>query len=107
VTTAGEILGIKVLDHVIIGEGQYFSFSEKGWFELVNAWHADHVYKHHPRAIEAFCLVAYLAYNLFHAFLALNVKPQLRRTKTEAFWAHVLKAEIYVDAANSRTARPP
>lgn len=39
-----------------------------GFNELINAWHADHVYKHHPRAIEAFCLVAYLAYNLFHAF---------------------------------------
>ncbi len=27
---AGEMMGIKVLDHVIIGEGRYFSFSEKG-----------------------------------------------------------------------------
>jgi len=78
-----------------------------GFNELVNAWHADHVYKHHPRAIEAFCLVAYLAYNLFHAFLTLNVKPQLRRTKTESFWAHVLAAEIYQDAAKFKASRPP
>jgi DNA repair protein RadC len=27
---AGEILGIKVLDHVIIGDGSYFSFTESG-----------------------------------------------------------------------------
>lgn len=27
---AGEILGIKVLDHVIIGDGNYYSFSESG-----------------------------------------------------------------------------
>ncbi len=27
---AGEIMGIKVLDHVIIGEGRYLSFREKG-----------------------------------------------------------------------------
>ncbi len=78
-----------------------------GFNELVNGWHADHVYKHHPRAIEAFCLVAYLAYNLFHAFLTLNVKPQLRRTKTESFWARVLAAEIYQDAAKFKAGRPP
>ena len=78
-----------------------------GFNQLVNDWHADHVYKHHPRAIEAFCLVAYLAFNLFHAFLTRNVKPQLRRTKPDAFWAQVLRGEIYVDAANFGTARPP
>ena len=26
----GEILGIQILDHVIIGEGRYFSFADKG-----------------------------------------------------------------------------
>ena len=27
---AGELLGIKVLDHVIIGRGEYYSFADKG-----------------------------------------------------------------------------
>lgn len=27
---AGEIMGIKILDHIIIGEGQYLSFVERG-----------------------------------------------------------------------------
>ena len=27
---AGKILGINVLDHIIIGEGRYLSFKEKG-----------------------------------------------------------------------------
>ena len=27
---AGELLGIKVLDHIIIGEGQYTSFADRG-----------------------------------------------------------------------------
>ncbi len=27
---AGEVLGIKVLDHIIIGEGQYMSFADRG-----------------------------------------------------------------------------
>ena len=48
--------------------------------ELVNGWHADHIYKHDPTAIEAFTLLAFLAYNLFHAFLACNLK--LRRVQT-------------------------
>ncbi len=29
---AGEILGIKVLDHIIIGDGEYLSFVERGLF---------------------------------------------------------------------------
>ena len=29
---AGEILGIEVLDHIIIGNKRYFSFREKGYF---------------------------------------------------------------------------
>ena len=30
---AGDILGIKVLDHVIIGNGVYVSFKEKGLYK--------------------------------------------------------------------------
>lgn len=78
-----------------------------GFNELVNGWHADHVYKHHPHAIEAFCLVTYLAFNLFHAFLTLNLKPQLRRTKTDIFWACLITAEIYYGAVQCKTHRPP
>lgn len=28
---AGEVLGIRVLDHVIMGDGKYVSFADKGW----------------------------------------------------------------------------
>ena len=28
---AGEVLGIRVLDHLIIGDGRYISFVDKGW----------------------------------------------------------------------------
>jgi DNA repair protein RadC len=31
----GEIKGIKVLDHIIIGDGHYLSFVEKGFCRLV------------------------------------------------------------------------
>ncbi len=72
--------------------------------ELVNDWHADHAYKHHPNAIEAFTL---LAYDLFHALLTRNVKPQLREGKTESFWAHLIAAQIYAQAGTLATARSP
>jgi hypothetical protein len=78
-----------------------------GFNELVNGWHADHVYKHHPHAIEAFTLLAFLAYNLFHAFLTRNVKPQLREGKTESFWARLITAQIYAQAGTRVLARSP
>ncbi|MGA8221507.1 MAG: transposase [Candidatus Acidiferrales bacterium] len=63
--------------------------------ELVNEWHSDHVYKHDSSAMECFLLVAFLAYDLFHAFLALNIKPAARRGKTQIFWAKLIAAELY------------
>jgi DNA repair protein RadC len=29
---AGEILGIRVLDHIVIGDGKYVSFADEGFF---------------------------------------------------------------------------
>jgi hypothetical protein len=78
-----------------------------GFNELVNGWHADHVYKHHPHAIEAFTLLAFLAYNLFHAFLIRNVKPQLREGKTEFFFVHLIAAQLYTPEGALTTARSP
>jgi len=78
-----------------------------GFNELVNGWHADHIYKHDPRAIEAFTLLAFLAYNLFHAFLARNIKPTRRDVHTESFWAQLIAAQIYTEAGRGLTARSP
>lgn len=63
--------------------------------ELVNYWHADHVYKHHLTAIEAFWLVIMMAYNLFHAFIYLNLKPEIRHRYTKLHWTRVIVAELY------------
>lgn len=63
--------------------------------ELVNEWEADHVYKHDIVAIEAFWLIIMLAYNLFHAFINLNLKPEVRCKHTCLHWARVIAAEIY------------
>jgi hypothetical protein len=66
-----------------------------GFNELVNGWNADHVYRHQPQAIECFLLLAFLAYNIFHAFFALNLKPELRCGRTMTFWVRLIAAEIH------------
>ena len=66
-----------------------------GFNELVNGWHADHVYCHQSGAIECFLLLAFLAYNLFHAFFALNLKPALRRGRTMEFWVRLIAADLH------------
>jgi Transposase DDE domain len=63
--------------------------------ELVNEWHSDHVFKHNAEAIECFLLVTFLAYNIFHAFLTLNIKRAARQAKTQVFWAKLIAAELY------------
>jgi DNA repair protein RadC len=30
---AGKLLGIRVLDHLIIGDGRYVSFADEGWLK--------------------------------------------------------------------------
>ena len=76
---------------------QRWDIENHAFNELVNGWHADHVFKHNPDAIESFLLMAFLALILFHAFLYLNVKPQLREGKSKEFWARRMAAEIYKD----------
>jgi Transposase DDE domain len=61
-----------------------------GFNELANEWHSDHVYKHDPKALESFLLIAFLACNLFHAFWLLNLKPEIRHGRTQRYWARLL-----------------
>jgi hypothetical protein len=74
---------------------QRWDIENYGFQELANEWHSDHVFKHDPGAIECFLLVTFLAYNVFHAFLALNVKPAAQKGKTQIFWARLIAAELY------------
>jgi hypothetical protein len=76
---------------------QRWDIENPGFNELVNGWHADHVYKHDPNAIECFLLMAFLACNIFQAFLVLNLKPQIRKGRSRIFWARLMAAEIYAE----------
>jgi hypothetical protein len=86
---------------------QRWDIENFGFNELVNGWEGDHIYKHDAKAIEAFLLMAFLAYNIFHAFLGLNLKPQLRGTKPEKYWACLIAAELYRDAGTTTRKRAP
>lgn len=78
-----------------LGHGRW-GIENEGFNELVNAWNADHVYRHHPTAILNFTLMAFLAYNLFHAFVSRNLKPQLRNRYSCLHWARLILSELYV-----------
>jgi hypothetical protein len=68
-----------------------------GFNQLGQQWHCDHVFRHHPNAIECFLLLAFLAFNLYYAFYALNLKAAARTGRTENFWAKLIAADLYKD----------
>jgi len=49
-----------------------------GFNELVNRWHADHVYRHEGTAMLVMWLLTMMAANLFAAFYGRDLKPALR-----------------------------
>ena len=73
---------------------QRWDIENQGFNELVNGWHVDHIYKHDANAIECFHLLAFLACNLFQAFFARNLKPQIRQNRTRTFWPSMMATEI-------------
>lgn len=84
---------------------QRWDIENYGFNELITDGDADHVFRHDPNAIECFLLVAFLAFNIFHAFLLLNLKPQIRAGRTIIFWAMCIAADLYADVLTTR--RPP
>ena len=94
-------------EQIVRLEHMRWDIENHGFNELINGWHADRVYRHQPRAIECFLLLAFLAYNIFHAFFALNLKPGVRRGRTMAFWVRLIAAEIHAIPRVSLTASPP
>jgi hypothetical protein len=83
------------LDRFVNLAHQRWDIENYGFNELVNGWHADHVYKHEANAIEALLLLTCLAFNLYYAFVLRCLKPQLRRDKPAAYWARLILAELH------------
>lgn len=91
-TLAKEKLGTE--NFIKFGHDRW-KIENNGFNELVNYWYADHVYCHHPVAIEGFWLMTMLAYTLFHAFIGRNLKPQIRNKHTKKHLAMLITAELY------------
>jgi hypothetical protein len=72
-----------------------WTIENQGFNELVNRWHADHVYKHDPTAMLVFFLFALLCLNVFVAFYSRNLKPAARNAHTMLHIAQLIAAELY------------
>ena len=79
---------------VEIGHQRWY-IENHGFNELVNGWDAGHVLKHDAGAIECFLLMTFLTFIIYHAFLCLNLKPAVRKDKSEEYWVNLIAAGIY------------
>ncbi len=80
----------------------------QGFNYLVNYLHLDHGFHHHPNAIPAFILIAFIAYILLQAFHQLNFKPQARAKISLLGLIHDLAAAFWNRLEPlSFEARPP
>lgn len=84
-----------------------WTIENQGFNELVNSWHADHVYKHDPTAILIFWLLAMLCLNVFLAFYHRNLKPAARRTASMRHIARQIAAELYSEMRPGVPRAPP
>ena len=86
------------------GHGRW-DIENYGFNELGNLWHGDHGYKHNAHALLVCTLLLFLAYNLFHAFLERNLKPQVRAQRTNKYWAELIAAD-FIAGFSPRAASP-
>ena len=77
------------------GHGRW-GIENRAFNELCNQWHGDHAYRYTAHALLACTLLLFIAYNLFHAFLERNLKPQARAGRSEKYWADPIAAEFVV-----------
>lgn len=75
------------------GHGRW-GIENQGFNELCNQWHGNHGYRYHAHALIACTLLLFIAYNLFHAFIERNLKPQVRAGRSEKYWADLIAAEF-------------
>jgi hypothetical protein len=84
-----------------------WAIENHGFNELVEHWHADHLFHHHPKAIQCFWLMVMMAYNLFHAFVHRQIQPALRLRHTCLHWASLIAADFYGSVPVEPWSLPP
>jgi hypothetical protein len=72
-----------------------------GFNELVNQYHADHVYRHDPTAMLVFWLLTQLCLDVFTAFFRRNLKPAVRNAVSMLHVARLMLAELYLPPARA------
>lgn len=78
---------------VRMGHGRW-GIENQGFNELGNQWHGDHAYRYSAHALLACTLLLFIAYNLFHAFVGRNLKPEAREGRTRKYFADLVAAEF-------------
>jgi len=79
---------------VHLGHGRW-DIENQGFNELVNHWHADHVYRHDPTAMLVFWLLAQVCLTVFCAFFRRNLKPAVQAAMSMLHVARLVQAELY------------
>lgn len=89
---------------VQLGHGRW-AIENEGFNELVNRWHADHVYRHKPTALLVFTLLAMLCLNVFLMFYRRDLKPAARQAASMLHIARLITAELFsgMSAGPART----
>jgi len=87
---------------VQLGHGRW-DIENQGFNELVNQWHADHVYRHEPTALLVFWLLAQICLTVFHAFFRRHLKPAAQAAMSMLHVARSIQAQLYL----SPTRAPP
>lgn len=80
---------------VQIGHGRW-DIENQGFNELVNQYHADHVYRHEPIAMLVFWLLTQLSLNIFVAFFRRNLKPAVQKAFSMLHVARLMLAALYL-----------
>ena len=85
-----------------VGHGRW-DIENQGFNELVNQWHADHVYRHDPTALLVFWLLAQICLTVFCAFFRRQLKPAAQTALSMLHVARLIQAELYLP----QTRAPP
>lgn len=80
-----------------------WDIENQGFNELVNQYHADHVYRHEPTALLVFWLLTQLSLNVFIAFFARNLKPAVKKALSMLHVARLMLAQLYWPLARGPT----
>lgn len=88
--------GAHASTRTVLGLGhRRWAIENEGFNELSTRQHADHVYRHHPRAMLVFLLLAMMCCNVLAAFYQRDLKPELRSRVSMLHVSRVIAGELY------------